>query len=60
MAEKLKRWVNICKVSGTVQYKDDYIYTAGGLYDTKDEAMGYKAANQIACIEIEFEEGEGL
>ena len=44
--QKLKMWVNVYK-------------TIFG-YSTKDEANERAAPDRIACIEIEFEEGEGL
>jgi len=47
--KKIKGWVNV--------YGDQsYV----GLYETKEKATHGGGRDRIACIEIEFEEGEGL
>jgi hypothetical protein len=46
--EKIVRWVNVY---------DDNQWIA---HDTKEEADVISDDNRIACIKIEFEEGEGL
>ena len=49
--QKLKRWVNVYKVDNSVV-----------MWETKEEAdkAGAGDCRRIACIEIEFEEGDGL
>lgn len=54
----MKRWINICKVSGSVQYPDDFFYTNGTLYGSQAEAdkaaEGTYPNNRIDCIAIEY------
>ena len=44
---KLKRWVNITEYGG-------------GVWLSREAADSVSTENRIACIEIEFEEGDGL
>ena len=46
--EKHVRWVNF------------YPYGCAGKHRTRDEADDFAAEDRIACIRVEFEEGEGL
>ena len=46
--QKLKRWVNV--------YPNDDI----SAYETREEADRAADHRRIACVEIEFEEGDGL
>jgi len=55
----MKRWINICFVGGTVQCAEDFYYTTGLLYESKQEADSVQTANRIACIEVEFDETDG-
>jgi hypothetical protein len=51
---KHTRWVNVYSNTSGVHH------TNGGLYLDKVEADGYAGKTCVACIEITFEEGEGL
>jgi hypothetical protein len=50
--EKIVRWLNL--------YGNSENPVAGGFYDSKFEADQFAEPSRIACIRIEFEEGEGL
>ena len=49
--KKIKGWVNVYETA-------PHVYELGALNETKPDKDIHSAA--IACIEIEFEEGEGL
>jgi hypothetical protein len=50
---KHKRWINI--------YRQDGFFACGVLHHSKQEALSSRYGDDsIACIEIEFTEGEGL
>jgi hypothetical protein len=50
---KHTRWVNV--------YPDSYVsYLTEGAYPTKEDANRYAGKSRVACIEVTFEEGEGL
>ena len=52
----MKRWINVCFVEGSVQHADDFYYTSGVLYETREEALKVPMQNRIDCVEIEFED----
>lgn len=49
-------WINVCKVDGSVQCFEDFVYTTGIIYPTKEEADKAATKSRIACIEIQFED----
>lgn len=55
--EKKKGWVNIYPYS---QQPNKYAGDVVGIYNTKELADAGAVLNRVACIEIEYEEGEGL
>jgi len=50
--EKIVKWVNIY---GTIDHP-----VPGNFYDSKEKADREAMSSRIACIRIEFEDGEGL
>ncbi len=56
--EKKKGWINIYHKPVGVDHQ--YFSGIGGPYDSHLIAKTYRGRNCVACIEIEYEEGEGL
>lgn len=53
--EKHKGWVNI---NGNARCAPGM--STGGFYETREEADKWGSDGRVACVEIEFEEGQGL
>lgn len=49
--EKRKMWVNVYR---------PFVESVGNAYASKELADKWAGAGRIACIEVEFEPGEGL
>ncbi len=48
------------KVKGWINIYSDRSSLSGWIYKTKEEADGLRIHSCIACVEIEYEQGEGL
>lgn len=56
---KHKGWINITKLVAVPA--DGTIYTHGNVWPSKHDAINfYGTGPRVACIEVEFEEGQGL